>query len=74
MQQKTVAVLQLCNIYDVYNQYISETSLWLNMKTQLIFLSQNVRIRFNLSPDIYLPNKLHVLTSYYKDKAKYPIV
>ena len=74
MQQKTVAVLQLCNIYDVYNQYISETSLWLNMKTQLIFLSQNVRIRFNLSPDIYLPNNLHVLSSHYKDKAKYPIV
>ena len=74
MQQKTVAVLQLCNIYDVYNQYISETSLWLNMKTQLIFLSQNVRIRFNLSPDIYLPNNLPVLTSHYKDNAKYPIV
>ena len=74
MQQKTVAVLQPCNIYDVYNQYISETSLWLNMKTQLIFLSQNVRIRFNLSPDIYLPNNLPVLTSNYKGKAKYPIV
>ena len=68
------AVQQLCHVYDVYNQYISETSLWLNMKTQLSFMSQNVKIRFNLSPDIYLPNNLPVLTSNYKGKAKYPIV